>query len=139
MRAIDADALLESYKESFDLLNSAYEETEDAFEKEILKAQLMSFAECGCRAKEAPTLTLDDLRPKGRWEKFEETSSGWKQHRCSVCKAEGIFGYTYTDDYDEGIDGEWEYIGQIEDGIIEHQTDFCPSCGADMRGGGEDA
>lgn len=88
---------------------------------------------------EVPTLDLDDLRPKGRWEEIEETSSGWEQHRCSVCKEEAIFEYTYTDDYDEGIDGEWEYIGQREDGIIEHLTDFCPSCGADMRGGGEDA
>ncbi len=84
----------------------------------------------------APALALDDLRPKGRWEVIEETSSGWKQHRCSVCKSEAIFEYTYSDDYDEGIDGEWEYIGQREDGIIEHLTDFCPSCGADMRGGG---
>lgn len=82
-----------------------------------------------------PSLTLDDLRPKGRWEEIEETSSGWKQHRCSLCKAEAIFEYTYIDDYDEGIDGEWEYIGQIENGIIEHLTDFCPNCGADMRGG----
>ena len=85
-----------------------------------------------------PTITLDDLRQKGRWEKFKGTSSGWEQHRCSVCKAEAIFEYTYIDDYDEGIDGEWECIGQKEDGIIEHLTDFCPHCGADMRGGRED-
>lgn len=82
-----------------------------------------------------PAITLDDPRPKGRWEKFKGTSSGWEQHRCSVCKAEAIFEYTYIDDYDEGIDGEWECIGQKEDGIIEHLTDFCPHCGADMRGG----
>lgn len=88
---------------------------------------------------EVPTLDLDDLRPKGRWKKIKGTSSGWKQHRCSLCKAEAIFEYTYIDDYDEGIDGEWEYIGQRENGIIEHLTDFCPNCGADMRGGGEDA
>ena len=80
-------------------------------------------------------VSIDDLRPKGRWGVIEETSSGWKQHRCSVCKAEAIFEYTYIDDYDEGVDGEWEYIGQMENGITEHLTDFCPHCGADMRGG----
>ena len=85
------------------------------------------------KTADTPTITLDDLRPKGRWEVIEETSSGWKQHRCSVCKAEAIFEYTYIDDYDEGFDGEWEYIGQIENGITEHLTDFCPNCGADMR------
>lgn len=99
MRAIDADALNQSYEESFDLLNTAYEETVDPFEREICKALLMAFAECGCRVKEAPALTIDDLRPKGRWE-----------------------------------DGTCTNCGQVD----FSKPNFCPNCGADMRGGGED-
>lgn len=68
----------------------------------------------------------------GRWKKVEG-SSGWEQHRCSVCKKEAIFKVDYIDDYDEGVDGEWEYIGRTENGITEYLTDYCPNCGADMR------
>ena len=57
---------------------------------------------------EAPTLTLDELRPKGRWEPVAED---WREqmigNKCSCC------GY--------------EYYGT--------EFNFCPSCGADMRGG----
>lgn len=52
-----------------------------------------------------PTLTLDDLRPKGRW-----------VHR------------------DNGI----AYCSECDTDAVEDGTDFCPNCGADMRGGGED-
>lgn len=48
----------------------------------------------------APTLALDDLRPKGRW----------KDGTCTNC-------------------------GQVD----FSKPNFCPNCGADMRGGGEDA
>ena len=82
MRPIDADALNQSIKESFELSNIAYEETTDAFEKEIYKMQLMVFAECGCRVKEAPTLTLDDLRAHGAW---ITQNSGYTKFQCSVC------------------------------------------------------
>ena len=39
----------------------------------------------------------------------------------------------YEDDYDEGLDGEWFYLGKRENGTIEHLTNYCPNCGADMR------
>lgn len=59
----------------------------------------------------APTLTLDDLRPKGRWERDENGKV-----YCGVCKKKAL----------EAREGVW------------FVPDFCPSCGADMRGGGED-
>ena len=49
---------------------------------------------------QTPTLTLDDLRPKERWD----------NGTCSNC-------------------------GQVD----FSKPNFCPHCGADMRGGGEDA
>lgn len=60
---------------------------------------------------EMPTLTLDDLRPKGRWEwlgPYRYNNDGMIG-TCSVCKERlRLFAHNY-----------------------------CPSCGADMRGGGE--
>lgn len=124
MRPIDADALLQRWN---DVVPRMVRDKDGGIPIDFLVVIREVSA--------TPAITLDDPRPKGRWEKFKGTSSGWEQHRCSVCKAEAIFEYTYIDDYDEGIDGEWECIGQKEDGIIEHLTDFCPHCGADMRGG----
>lgn len=60
------------------------------------------------RVAESPVLTLDDLRPKGRWEPVDARYS-----RCTNCKRERNIR---------------TQIG----------CEFCPSCGADMRGGGED-
>lgn len=58
-----------------------------------------------------PTLTLDDLRPKGRWEEYEDG-----KFRCSVCKKKPLeIGYRTL-----------------------FVPSFCYHCGADMRGGGED-
>lgn len=63
--------------------------------------------------EQAPTLTLDDLRPKGRWvEGYPVT--------CSIC----------------GHSAETLY----EDCNIYRaiRTPYCSYCGADMRGGGKD-
>lgn len=58
------------------------------------------------------TLTLDDLRPQGRWEEYEDG-----QFRCSVCQKKPLeIGYRTL-----------------------FVPTFCYHCGADMRGGGEDA
>ena len=66
------------------------------------------------RVAEAPTLTLDDLRPKGRWEVIEDyvSSLGYTVidgYRCSLCKEES-----------------------------REALDFCGHCGADMRGDRKD-
>ena len=66
------------------------------------------------RVAEAPTLTLDDLRPKGRWEPNEPEGDVW--FHCSECGAE--------------ISTSWDYD-------CDEMWNYCPSCGADMRGGGE--
>ena len=69
---------------------------------------------------QTPTLTLDDLRPKGRWKPihtegccnpYDDLLFEWE---CSVC------GDRFADEED--------YM----------PYKFCPSCGADMRGGAED-
>lgn len=59
----------------------------------------------------APTLTLDDLRPKGRWELADDGDGVV----CSECGTDFCSLVYATDDFH-----------------------FCPSCGADMREGGED-
>ena len=50
-----------------------------------------------------PIITLDDLRPKGRW--LERYGVSEYKYECSVCN-----------------------MGS------DLMTDFCPNCGADMRG-----
>lgn len=61
-----------------------------------------------------PTLTLDDLRPKGRWNIVEiDKATNRITIECPKCgMVEEVPLTTY---------GLWR--------------DFCPSCGADMRGG----
>lgn len=55
--------------------------------------------------------TLDDLRPHGRWEEYEDG-----QFRCSVCKKKPLeIGYRTL------------FVPAV-----------CYHCGADMRGGGEE-
>lgn len=59
-----------------------------------------------------PTLTLADLRPKGRWGEGVacQTDTGTcYDYTCSECSI-----------------------------VTSRESNFCPSCGADMRGGGED-
>lgn len=62
----------------------------------------------------APTLTLDDLRPKGRWNIVEiDKATNRITIECPKCgMVEEVPLTTY---------GLWR--------------DFCPNCGADMRGG----
>lgn len=54
-----------------------------------------------------PSLTLDDLRPHGRW--IERYGVSEYKYECSLC-----------------------HLGS------DLMTDFCPNCGSDMRGGGEE-
>ena len=63
---------------------------------------------------EMPTLTLDDLRPKGRWNIVEiDKATNRITIECTECgMVEEVAFTTY---------GLWR--------------DFCPNCGADMRGG----
>ena len=65
-----------------------------------------------------PSLTLDDLRPRGRWKAYKPDGRGYTcGFICSSCSA-----VVYTD-YSQ------------RDCVYN----YCPNCGADMRGGGGDA
>lgn len=100
MRPIDADALMTEVLKGTII-------SDDLYGMGIM-AGVDSFAK---KLEAAPTLTLDDLRPKGR-RIMKETmirSPFAKNSYCSECNEETNFLH-----------------------------DFCPYCGADMRGGGED-
>lgn len=58
---------------------------------------------------------IDDLRPKGRWERKFFTTD--RQRVCSICNCT-----VRQPSYDKGEISLFKY---------------CPHCGADMRGGGE--
>lgn len=70
---------------------------------------LEAYFEVDQNAKHPHELTLDDLRPKGRW----------VDGNCSMCGAS------------IPTDNQWDFID-------ESDCHYCPNCGADMRGGGED-
>lgn len=96
MRLIDADALEERMEERLAQLRALYGDHD----------QYKEGFEGGMKSVEfAPTLTVDDLRPHGRW-----------LHR------------------NNGI----AYCSECDTDSVEDGTNFCPECGADMRGGGED-
>lgn len=54
---------------------------------------------------------LDELRPKGEWK-----DNNYDEHVCSIC-------------------GHYALYGEDPDDYYEEQSNFCPFCGADMRGG----
>ena len=68
-----------------------------------------------------------------KWKPKYNKEDGYWHNVCSACKTESVFEYEYEPDYDEGLDGEWHYIGQMECGIREHLTNYCPNCGAKMH------
>lgn len=70
---------------------------------------------------------------QGEWVINSESEDGFEHHMCSCCKENAHYSYTFINDYDEGLDGEWEYLGQIENGIIECLDDYCSNCGAVMK------
>lgn len=103
MRAIDGDRLIDSL--------------ESAKRGRGIEVDLVySLIQEGIR--QLPTLSVGDLRPKGRWNLGEiDKANNRITIECPKCgMAEEVAFATY---------GLWR--------------DFCPSCGADMRGGGEDA
>ena len=68
----------------------------------------------------------------GKWVVNPKNFDGYKHHMCSVCHTEAVFEYLYEADYDEMLDGEWEYIGKREVGIKEHLSGCCPECGSKL-------
>jgi hypothetical protein len=90
MRPIDADALLQRWN---NLVPRMFRDEDGAIP--------IDFCAVIHKVRTTPTLTLADLRPKGRW-----------LHRNS--------GIAYCSECDTEAE---------EDG-----TNFCPNCGADMRG-----
>lgn len=81
MRPIDADALMQSLEESCHALRSILEEPLSDNDRLCAKWQLVSFLENKMRVRNSPTITLDDLRPHGRWIPFR----GGIDRQCSEC------------------------------------------------------
>ena len=95
MRPIDADAVIKNLGDIVASKNRFGRGIEAGISNAIL------------RLENASTLTLDDLRPKGRWNPLpEDDREQMIGDQCSLC------GY--------------EHFGS--------RFNFCPNCGADMRG-----
>lgn len=110
MRAIDADALLKKEIQERRFVFAYKDFLNDELVVRTVYKDLSEFI------SDAPTLTLDDLRPKGRWigtgyDGYADGCPVYDLWECSECRAE---------------------FGCVED---PPPYEFCPSCGADMRGG----
>lgn len=102
MRPIDADELTKKLKNHHDFYVEAYGGFSNLPIKE--KARVDEITGCIASVRNAPTLTLDDLRPHGRWEK--KVVRGVEVPCCSVCG--------------RGTGTTYEY-------------DYCPNCGVKMQ------
>ena len=84
------------------------------------------------KIKSIPAADVAPVR-HGRWIEHEETpDDAYRHHKCSECNVNAPFDYNMREDWDEGMDGEWDSLGLVDDGINEHLTDYCPNCGAKM-------
>lgn len=84
---------------------------------------------------EAITIEINSFRPHGRWALREGANpDGWEHHYCTNCSKDAAFWCLMKEEYDEGLDGEWQYIGLRESGIEEILSPCCPNCGAKMDG-----
>ena len=110
--------------------------------KEIHCAECNSYHGVRCRAcwvddtfgyiESEPSADVAQVR-HGRWIEHEETpDDAYRHHKCSECNVNAPFDYNMREDWDEGMDGEWDLLGLVDDGINEHLTDYCPNCGAKM-------
>ena len=77
---------------------------------------------------------LDDVEPVvyGKWIISPYNDDGFNHHMCSQCETDAPFYYIYVTQYDEGLDGEWFELGEIEDDIVEFMGKYCHECGAKM-------
>ena len=112
-----------------------YIEREAAYEKCGWYNTVNGKSVCAVRKDEIASIPVADVVPvvHSEWVVNHKSEDSYNHHMCNKCKTDAPFHYTYIDDYDEGFDGEWFYLGQREDGIVEHMGTFCPNCGADMR------
>jgi hypothetical protein len=113
MRLIDADALI------FDLRTSMVPQSTDYTDAVGIAVRWL---------REAPTISPDSLRPKGRWEIKHRHRGGFRQYT-----GHDEFGNLHTITVDERFESDDPYCpfcGKFNES--EHRN-FCPHCGADMR------
>ena len=111
MRTIDADNIVQVAEHAYNEWNLAMATADGRREiNHVYKMQELCKA-VRAVANAAPTITLDDLIPHGRWFLVGADKRGRGGNlECTACRK----SYPY-------------------------KCDYCPNCGADMRGGGEDA
>lgn len=108
-RLINADALLEELKQSYDWLLKIYESIPFEVEKRVCSAEIATFNEIELRIKEAPTIEAEPVR-HGEWvDGMPYTNSHWRV--CSECHRSA----------DHPAGGH----------------EYCGHCGAKMDGGNE--
>lgn len=113
VRSIDADALLDGYK------NMGYDPTEhpeESYMEGWCKGFNAAVDHCMHHVIHAPT--IEPERKNGRWAEFDSDEDKSDIIKCPCCK------HMFTvDSY------HWTDIGFVKDDF-----NFCPNCGEDIRG-----
>lgn len=105
MRLIDADALRDALKESYDKTWLIYQEQATLMDREICKAELVTFNEMLLRLKDAPTIdAVPVVRCKDCWKRGDDAN-------CPMCSE------NYC--YDEECGTEYYTVDRTQD------NDFC--------------
>lgn len=130
MRLIDVDALIERIKAEKTAVKSEPEPNDlfERFEHRVIPRILQNVIDF---LELQPTIEAESVK-QGKWVVNPESYDGFKHHMCSKCKNDAIFDSVYEADFDEMLDGEWDYVGQRESGISEHLTKRCNHCDAKM-------
>ena len=127
---IDRESLIKDFVGYCNHLSQVCHSNDDVY------AEMFGIVQCLNRVESAPTADVVEVR-HGEWVEHDESKDDFYHHRCSICKVDAVFNYVETEDFDEGMDGEWYSMGMSITDIVEHLTNYCPNCGAKMDGKGE--
>ena len=111
MRLIDADALMEAFRTYM---------AENHDRERCVSEENCNACDRGCLWRKivvkAPTIDPESLRKQGKWIRGE-LQNGERRHKCSVCRE----------------------ACRVPTVVGKPVYDYCPNCGAKMKGAGEDA
>ena len=110
------------------------DELKKAIDKEFEKADLSEYEACSCVCEiydkcidNAPTVTPD---------KIQALMSDYLVYRCEPERPHGEWIKWNFKTF--GALGDWEYKCSNCEKVYGGEYNFCPNCGADMRGGEEE-
>ena len=144
MRAIDADALIAEINDRIKAAHEWYDESPTEEIKIRAEQAIATFCEVSLTAKKMPT-----IEPERKMDEWCTDCKEYDQKRHSCPRWNRVIRETLKDAEPERKKGKWKtaYLDHESMGnrpkilycskcnqCIAYPTNFCPNCGADMRG-----